>query len=187
MRLSTPQAVAAIREEPRATVIVELVAQADDALSVAQAFEPENGRLDAPPEAEVVNGLGTARATGRDPGGWGREPIRGSARWVTHHGWVYRILCESSDEGYASLAEEFDAAERSFRPLTPADRERILENRLRIVAAQAGETLPVLLERTGSIWDVTQAAAANGVDSSTVFEAGDLVKITRREPFASAR
>ena len=187
MLVNTAHAVAALREQPPAAVIVELVAQAEDALSVAQAFEPENGSLDAPPEPEIVNGLDTAHATGRDPGGWGRDPIRGSARWIAHHGLVYRILCESSDEGYARFAEEFDAAERSFRLLTPADRERIFEDRLRIVPANAGETLQALVGRTDSVWDVTQAAAANGVETSTVFGAGDLVKITRREPYSLTR
>lgn len=134
-----------------------------------------------------MNGLATARATGRDGGGWTRPAVRGSARWVAHDGLVFRILCEAGEADYRRLARVFDAAERSFEPLSRADRGRILEDRLRIVEARAGEDLASLLERSESVWDVEEAAAANGVDPATPLRAGDLVKIARRERYESSR
>ncbi|MBW2390372.1 MAG: M48 family metalloprotease [Deltaproteobacteria bacterium] len=185
-QINTEEAVAVVRKAPVAAVILGVVAKGDDALAVARAFEPEAGKLDAPVRGETVNGLRTAHATGGDAGGFGREPIRASARWIAHGGLVYRILSESTESGYALFAKDFAAAERSFRTLSSADRQRILENRLHIETARKGETLAALLERVGSDWDLEEAAAANGIDSSASFGRGDSVKITRKEPFVSS-
>ena len=185
--VNTEQAVAAFRNEPPGLVVLEVVSKGDDALAVAQEFEPEAGKLDEPPFGEIVNGLPTARATGRDKGGWGREPIRASARWIAHQGLVYRILSESTEHAYPLSAYDFDSAERSFRVLTPDDRERIVEDRLHIAIAMEGETLAELLARTESDWDLEEAAAANGVEASATFSRGDPVKITRRERYSLER
>ena len=183
--LNTERAVAAAREQPPAAVILELVAKGDDALAAAKAFEPKAGKLDAPPAPERVNGLETAYATGGVKRRWGKPSIRASARWIAFDGYVYRILSESTDSGYARFAEDFDAAERSLRALALADREQIFERRLRIVEARDGEALSALLDRVGSTWDAAQAAAANGIETSHRFAAGELVKVTRREAYSS--
>jgi predicted Zn-dependent protease len=182
-QINTEQAVAAVRKEPPALVVLEVVANGDNALAVAQAFKPNEGKLDAPPTSETVNGLATAYATGRVKGGWGREPLRGSARWIAHQDFVYRILSESTEEHYEDAAHDFDSAERSFRVLESADRARILEDRLHIETAMEGETLEQLLVRVGSKWNLEEAAAANGVDSNVAFGRGELVKVTRRERY----
>jgi predicted Zn-dependent protease len=183
--INTEQAVAVLRKEPPGLVVLEVVATGDDALVVAQAFKPKAGKIDEPPFGEIVNGLPTARATGRDEGGWGRVPIRASARWIAHQGLVYRILSESTEHDYPLSAYDFDSAERSFRVLTPDDRDRIFEDRLHVAIAIKGETLAELLARTESDWDLEEAAAANGVEASATFGAGDPVKITHRERYSS--
>jgi len=186
-QINSEQAVAVVREQPPAAVILQIVAQGDDALAVANAFEPRQGRLDGPPNGETVNGLATAHATGGDPGGWRRPATRGSARWIAYNGYVYRILSESSDEGYARLEKAFDASQRSFRALSSADRARITEDRLAIERAREDEKLSAVLERAGSSWALAQAAAANGVEPDARFERGDLVKVTRSKRYSEKR
>jgi predicted Zn-dependent protease len=183
-QINVEQAVAVVREDPAAAVVLQVVAEGDDALAVAQEFKPKKGKLDAPPRAETQNGLQTAYAIGRAGGGWGRQPVRASARWITHGGLVYRILSESTDEGYAFYADDFDETERSFRVLTSADHERIFENRLHIETAKDGETIVELLGRVGSDWGPEAAAAANGVSLEAKFGQGDPVKVTRRVRFS---
>jgi predicted Zn-dependent protease len=73
---------------------------------------------------------------------------------------------------------------RSFHPLQPSERAAIREDRLRLEAARAGETLAQLVARSGCRWTAERAAVANGVEVDHRFEAGSLVKITRAEPYA---
>lgn len=186
-RVNTPLAVVAFREEPPAVVVLKAVAEGDDVMKVAGDFEPQSGKLDAAPKAESVNGLDTAYATGGEKGGWGREPFRASSRWIAHEGLVYQVLSQSTPEGYGQAADEFVATERSFRPLAPADRQRIFEDRLRIVEAEQDESLKDLLARVESPWPLAEAAAANDVDEQATFDAGEQVKITRREVYSRSR
>lgn len=185
-RINTEQAVAVVQEDPPGAVVLQIVAEGDDALAVANDFEPRKGRFDVSPRAETVNDLQTAYATGRDGGGWGGRPaVRASARWIAHDGFVYRIWSESTEEGYAYYADDFDATERSFRVLTPADRERVLEKRLAIATAIEGETMAALLDRIGSDWEPAEAAVANAVALDATFARGDQVKVTRRVQYSS--
>jgi predicted Zn-dependent protease len=75
---------------------------------------------------------------------------------------------------------------RSFRPLTPDQRNSIRATRLRIVTARPGEAVSELRRRTDSAWDVSQLAVANGLVSSHRFAGGERVKIARFEPYVSA-
>ncbi len=181
-QINTDRAVAVLRELPPAVVILAVVAEGDNALAVAEAFKPKSGEFDAPPTGETVNGLATARATGHDKGGWrgATQPMRASARWIAHQGLIYRIVSESTEHGYSISAKDFDSTERSFRILTPADRQKILEDRLQIEIARANETLSELLARTGSEWDLEEAAAANDIAADSRLSQGDPVKITHR-------
>jgi predicted Zn-dependent protease len=72
---------------------------------------------------------------------------------------------------------------RSFRPLTPEQRDTIRATRLRLVEAQAGESLLELNRRTGNVWDSSQTAVGNGLIRDHRFEGGELLKIARSEPY----
>jgi predicted Zn-dependent protease len=72
---------------------------------------------------------------------------------------------------------------RSFRPLTPEQRDTIRATRLRLVEARAGESLLELNRRTSNVWDSSQAAVGNGLIRDHRFEGGELVKVARSEPY----
>jgi predicted Zn-dependent protease len=77
----------------------------------------------------------------------------------------------------------FERSTHSFRPLAPADRDRIMESRLRVRSARAGETVAQVLGRGGSIWKAVQAEVANGVQSDTRLEPGWPVKVAIAERY----
>ena len=61
--------------------------------------------------------------------------------WIAHRGRVFRVtgVCQDADRGrYRPLFEQTAA---TFRPLKPEDRARIVETRLRMRPARAGETV----------------------------------------------
>ena len=76
---------------------------------------------------------------------------------------------------------------RGFAPLTEDDREQIAELRLRVVEAQAGETLSEIGQRTGNQWNVNETAVRNRKLPGVPLEAGEQIKIAVREPYRTPR
>ena len=106
--------------------------------------------------------------------------------WIAHRGRIFRVtgVCHESDRGrYRSIFEQTAA---TFRPLKPEDRTRIVENRLRIRPARAGETVADVVARGGSAWTPSLAAVANGVSPDRKLEAGWPVKVSVTERYRRA-
>jgi predicted Zn-dependent protease len=104
--------------------------------------------------------------------------------WVARGGYVYQVAGTSLEKDWPRYREPFEAFVASFRPLTPRDRERVREARVRIVDAKPGETLAKLVARSGSAWSVERAAAANAVPSvDATLGSGDPVKVARWETY----
>jgi hypothetical protein len=57
------------------------------------------------------------------------------------------------------------------------------EQRLRIVAARAGESLEQLAARTRSSWKAQEIAVANALTPGVRLQAGQLVKVAIAEPY----
>ena len=57
---------------------------------------------------------------------------------------------------------------------------------MRVVEARSGETLGQLSERSGNRWDLNETAVANSLFIGESLEAGQLVKIARREQYRGA-
>jgi len=74
-------------------------------------------------------------------------------------------------------------AVRSFRRLSPENRRLVRARRLRIVAAEPGESLADLGRRAEDTWVLTDRALVNGLFSNHSFEGGELVKVARSEAF----
>jgi predicted Zn-dependent protease len=68
--------------------------------------------------------------------------------------------------------------------LTAAERDSITENRIRLVKAQAGETLQALAARIRSAWKPEEIAVANGLKVSDSLTQGRLMKIAVTESYA---
>jgi predicted Zn-dependent protease len=72
---------------------------------------------------------------------------------------------------------------RSFRAITPEERDAIQVERLRVVPALPGEDLAALGRRTGNAWDPARTAVLNGLLPGATIPPGRLVKIVVSEPY----
>lgn len=106
--------------------------------------------------------------------------------WIALGGNVYRVSAVCPESEQVLYQPIFRATEESFRPLSRRELGRVREQRLRIVRAEAGESLLGLLKRTGSAWAPAQAAVANRIeDPGAPLRAGRLVKVARSEPYVA--
>jgi predicted Zn-dependent protease len=176
-------AVIAAPKEDDALALFSIAARGDDPAAVAkQVIRNASLALEGPLETTTIGGLAAARVTAK-------SRARGATflnrvAWVAHGGYVYQVAGTSLEKDWPRYREPFEAFVASFRPLTPRDRERIRETRVRIVDAQPGETLAKLIARSGSAWSVERAAAANAVPSAEAsLGSGDPVKVVRWETY----
>ena len=111
----------------------------------------------------------------------GGQAVRSYVTFIPHRGQVWRV----TGAGVAGPnLESTLLTARSFRPVNEEDRAIVHANRLRIVAAEAGEDLGTLTKRTDSAWSVLEVSVYNGGRSPTEpLEAGERVKIARSEPY----
>lgn len=72
----------------------------------------------------------------------------------------------------------------SVRPLRLADRERIVESRLRVRPARAGESVADVLARGGGTWNAARIAVANGIAVDARLDAGWPVKVPVAQRYA---
>ena len=70
-----------------------------------------------------------------------------------------------------------------MRSLAEGDWESIAGLRVRVVEAREGESLAQLGERTGNRWSPEYTALINDLEVDAKMEAGELVKIARREQY----
>ena len=96
---------------------------------------------------------------------------------------VYQIAGIAETRTFEAVRPVFQTVVQSFRPLSTDERNSIREKRLRLVKAQAGETIEALTARSHSVWKASQVTVANGFTGSEVLKDGQLVKIAVEEPY----
>jgi predicted Zn-dependent protease len=96
---------------------------------------------------------------------------------------VYQIAGTTRESEWSRYEGAISRTVESVRPLRADDRRRIHEARLRVAAAQRGETLKTLLERVGSAWSPERAAAANGIATHAALQPGQTLKVARWEDY----
>ena len=72
--------------------------------------------------------------------------------WITRRARVFHVTGMTRIRDWDRYRPGFERAVASFRPLLAADRERIVETRLRVRLAVAGETVAQVVARGGGIW-----------------------------------
>jgi predicted Zn-dependent protease len=97
---------------------------------------------------------------------------------------VYQIAGIAETRTFEAVRPVFQTVVQSFRPLSPDERNGIREKRIRLVKAQAGETVEALTARSRSAWKASQVTVANGFKGSEVLKDGQLIKIAVEEPYA---
>jgi predicted Zn-dependent protease len=158
-----PTSVSAAPGSRQALAVFTIAAEDGDPLEVAKAVVEKAGlRLDGEIEKTTIGSLPAARAEGRTREGL--TSLRHVLYWVAHRDVVYEIVGSTRAENWRQYRSRLIAVAESFRPLVPADHERVREARLRVREGRAGEDWEALLQRTDAAWNPEQAAAANGLD-----------------------
>jgi len=179
--LNSPEAAGAVATpDGDAAVILSLVGAGDDPVAGARADglrDPHVGRL----QRVQVSGLPAARLLADT-----RDGERVALTWVAHRKRILRVAGIARLRTWDRHGPALERSASSLRPLRPADRERILESRLQIRAARAGETVTQVLARGGGTWNAARTAMANGTTVDTRLDAGWPVKVPVARRYAPA-
>jgi len=116
-----------------------------------------------------------------------RDGDRIALTWIAHRRQIFRLTGMSRVRDWPRDGAVLERAAATFRPLAPADRDRIVEDRLRIRPARGGETLRQVLARGGSTWDVARTAVANGTTGETTLQSGWPVKVPVGQRYGRGR
>jgi predicted Zn-dependent protease len=182
---NTRRAVGAVSPQRDAQVFLESQGRGEDAGQAAREFlereAPRGLRVERSEPVRLGGREGWyARGRALGPGG----SVTAHFTWIVQSGSVYR-LTGITVAGSDRHAIAFASVARSFQELTPDLRDSVRETRLRIVAAQPGESLEALSRRTGNEWDLQRTAIMNDVFADAPLASGQLVKVAvsqRYEP-----
>ena len=114
-----------------------------------------------------------------------RDGDRLALTWMAHRSRVFRVTGMARAHDWERYGPVFERVTASARPLLAADRDRVLESRLRIRRATAGETVAQLTSRGGA-WSAERIAVANGIASDARLEAGWPVKVPVTQRYRGA-
>ena len=177
---NAPMAVVAEAPDQSAILALQVVVEGDDPAVAADAFAAEIELLDRSPPKKI-NGLsaitGVARVYSR-----GQE-ILVSLAWIAKGGLVYEVLGAAPSSRWDRHRATFNATSESFRKLSQKELADIHEDRLRLVAARANETLGDVAKRSGSVWSVAKMSVANDVPSNEALRTDELIKVSKKERY----
>lgn len=178
--MSTATLVGAAREDGRAAVFFSLVATSADGLRTriadTKAKMAADGFEERSDEGLRIDGRQLRLAEFGLPDGGGDVVLQAWTRFGSVYG-------EFVAAGPAGERDRLLEVIRSLSSLGPAERASITVARLRIVAAEAGETVEALHARCGSSESPAMIAALNGLRPDSRLQRGRLIKIVREEAF----
>jgi predicted Zn-dependent protease len=108
-----------------------------------------------------------------------KEPMHLAFLWVAYRKLLYRFI-GMAPHRYRTT---FRPPPLRFRPLTKQERASIKERRLRVVTAQANESLDGLSKRTGNVWPLNVTAVVNGIEVDQPLKKGQLIKMAVSQPY----
>jgi len=179
--VNTPLFVGAFEPKNQALVILGGAQQPGPAAELATAFI-EKLHTDAdlePAEAHPVElDAGPAYLVRiEDPSGNQSASIY--YLWVNARSTTFRIIAVGAD----SFRDQLRDTVLSLRPLTSEEKASIIDERIRSVAANAGESIDELSARAGNRFSPELTAAINNLPDAATLEQGQLVKILRRQRY----
>jgi predicted Zn-dependent protease len=101
--------------------------------------------------------------------------------WIAYGGLIYQVVGMAQTKQFGTLETVFDSVARSFRPLSASERVGVKEKRIRLVKAQAGETIEAVAVRAHSAWKPEQVAVANGLVLTAPLREGQVLKVAVEE------
>lgn len=154
---NTPEAAGAVAPGGEAAVLLHTVGSGDDPVAGA--------RTDGLSEAEIqrLRRFQISRLPAAELLASARDGARVALTWIAYRGRIFRVTGACQASAWERYRPAFERAAASFRPLRPEDESRVVESRLRIRSARAGETVAQVVARGGGTWTPEQAAVANGV------------------------
>jgi predicted Zn-dependent protease len=177
--VNTPEVSGAIATpDGDAAVLLSLVGPGEDPVAGARADGLKDVHLTQLQRMQIA-GLPAARLRADT-----RDDDRVLLTWIAHRKQVMRVTGLTAAHRWDRYGPAIERATGSFRPLRPADRERIVESRLRVREARAGETVEQVLARGGSTWNAARIAMANGTSVNTRLDAGWPVKVPVAQRYA---
>jgi len=182
--MNTHVAVGAVSRLRDAQIVLESQGAGGDPERAAAVFlgRPENERFKITATAPLrIGSLAAYRVEGAAPTPMGWLPI--TITWVSRKDMTFRFTGLSAPAAAERFESSYLAVVRSFRPVPPALRNAVRENRMRVAAAHAGESLADLSERTGNEWDLQTTAVFNDIFAGDPLTAGQLVKVSVSRPY----
>ena len=179
--LNLSDQVVGISPKRDAVVLLQLDSRGDDPAAAAHAYAMREGFALGSEIALQLGGLPAYRARAFVPTSFGRIPAE--ITWIAYDGMIFRLIAgvqPGTLRSYEGVLRKFS---HGFRPLTPEERARITELRLRVAPARPGESLAELSARTHNEWDPAYTAVANGLAPGAPLAPGALLKIAVREPY----
>jgi predicted Zn-dependent protease len=174
-----PNAVLAVPKDESAIVALQLAAEGDDPAAVADEVAKQVELTERIPRQ--INGLPAVSAIARmvDQG----QEIVFSLTWIAKNDLIYQVLGATTPDQWSKHRPTFEATAAGFRKPSETELRKVYEDRLRLAAAKDGETLGAVIERVASQWSAKRAAAANAMEPSDSLQRGELVKVSKREPY----
>jgi predicted Zn-dependent protease len=185
MTANSPAAVAAAPQDRSAVIQLALQAQGSDPRTAAQSALGEAG--DAVVREGPTN-VGNQRAyQARLSQDTQQGRVGGLFTWIASNGRIYRLECMSSEARFDNFQSVCLRTVSSFGPLSANERDAIRVHVLRVVRANAGETVLALASRIKSAWSPERTAIANALEPGTRLEAGRPVKVAVAAPYQRPR
>jgi predicted Zn-dependent protease len=177
---NSPTAAGALAPDESGAVILQLVGSGDDPVAGARSEGLSEARLKELRRLQISD-LPAAALTATT-----RDGARIALTWIAHRKRIFRVtgVCGTGD--WERHRPAFERTAASFRPLRSDEPARIMESRLRLRPARAGESVAQVVARGGATWSAAQAAVANAVTPDRRLEADWPVKVAVRERYQAA-
>ena len=180
---NTPQKIVSAAPNGDAAVVVGAVAEGTDPLEGAREVEKKTKTdVVAKTEKLTIGNLPAAHTQIKDDGN-----VTLDITWIAHGGLIYQVVGMAPTKQFDTLQPLFHSVAHSFRPLSASERAGIKENRIRLVKAQAGESIEALAARTNSAWKKEQIAVVNNLAAGDQLKEGQVIKVAIAEPYESKR
>ena len=180
---NSPRHIVAVLADGEAAIAVSVVAEGNDPLDGARAVErATKSSVVSQTRTLTINGLPAAETHLNASAKAGIDLV-----WIAYRGQVYQMAGVAPVERSDAFRRPFVATARSFRPLAADDLAGLTESRIRLVRAQADETLDALATRSHSDWTKEEIAAINGLSVDQRLKKDLLVKVSVAEPYERRR
>jgi predicted Zn-dependent protease len=178
---NTPQKIVAAAPNGDAAVVVGAVAEGTDPLEGAREVEKKT-KTDVVAKTEKLT-IGDLPAAHTQIKADGNSTL--DITWIAHGGLIYQVVGLAPTKQFDTLQALFHSVAHSFRPLSASERAGIKEQRIRLVKAQAGESIEALATRTNSAWKKEQIAVVNNLPPGDQLKEGQVIKVAIAEPYES--